>query len=122
MDFKHEIPEENRLETDISPSPGETSGLSLNDMDVISSIVLFGFGLFSLISGIYICFFAVSGTNIWYYSPGFFPLFIGVVLILLSTILFIKKTAAGGRLRRFSPFSGDALSRVKTLRLIVAVG
>ena len=58
--------------------------------DFLSSIILFVISLCVLVYGIYIAFFASTGTDVWYYSPGFFVMFIGTCLCVFSMILFVK--------------------------------
>ncbi len=99
----------------------EMSGQPAFGAELISALVLLVFGLYVLLSGLYMCFFAVTGTDIWYYSPGFFPVFIGTVLILLSFLLFRKKTPPGGvKDVDFHIFKN--MRSVQFIRLITAIG
>lgn len=95
---------------------------SLLKADLVSSIVIFGFGLFVLFSGIYIAFFTTNGTKIWYYSPGMFPIVVGGVLIVLSIIMFFKKVHEGAR---FTGFSSGMIKQLansrKVIRLLLAI-
>ena len=72
--------------------------LLLQKKDLVASVIVFAFGLYSFLSGLQMCFFAVTGTKVWYYSPGFLPAFIGLVLMILATIMFCKKYANGVRI------------------------
>ena len=72
--------------------------LSLQQKDLIAGVVLFVFGLYSFLSGIHMCFVAVTGTKVWYYSPGFLPAFIGLVIMLLTGILVYKNFISGARI------------------------
>ena len=90
---------------------------------VTLDIAIFCFGLFVFISGIYMCFFALTGTDVWFYSPGFFPCFIGVMLMLSSLFMAIKNLRAGARLGK------DAVAAVKAgadprraVRLLTSIG
>ena len=88
--------------------------------DLISSIVIFLFGVFIVVSGVYMCFFASTGTKVWYYSPGFFPLFMGVVLVFLAVVLFIKKCRLGARFQRMNK-SQTGINR-SAIRLVLSIG
>lgn len=92
------------------------------DADLLSSLVLFCFACFVFISGLYMCFSAQTGTEVWYYSPGFFPLFIGAVLLILAILFFRKKYIAGGRLKHFTGIIRNSINTNKTLRLCLAIG
>ena len=91
------------------------------DYDILSSLVLLVFGIFVLANGIYISFFTNNGAKTWYYSPGFFPMFLGVILILLAFLLFVTKYTAGGRLRFVNIQFDISRNHVKLLRLCLAV-
>lgn len=110
---------ENKQQNRESQTNGASEGTQTG-AELISSLLLFCFGLFVLLSGLYMCFFAVTGTKVWYYSPGFFPAFVGCVLMLLSIVLLIKKLPAGGfHMVNFRIF--DTVDKVKFIRLIVSV-
>ena len=95
---------------------------NLLQADLISSIIIFCFGLFVLITGVYIAFFAVSGTDVWYYSPGMFPMVVGFALIVLSVILFRKKRSEGARFVALSFSSIKTMIRSKkNIRLLLAI-
>lgn len=102
MNENNEHAEENSILPDteaadtITEADGDAlSAAQLAGIDLISSIAIFCFGLYVFASGIYMCFFAVTGAQAWYYAPGVFPCFIGTVLMLVSVLLFLKKRRAG---------------------------
>ncbi len=70
-----------------------SSNNKLRKADIITSIVIFLFGLYVFCSGIYMLFYAVTGTKIWYYSPGIYPVILGIILMMLSVMLFLKNIA-----------------------------
>ena len=90
--------------------------------DLISSIVVFGFGLFVFFTGFYIAFYAVNGTKVWYYSPGMFPMVVGFALVVFSIIMFVKKKREGASFTDFSFASiVQAVRTRKALRLALAI-
>ncbi len=102
---------------------GGNAGTRLENIDLIGGIAFFCFGLFVFLSGIHMCFFALTGTKVWYYSPGVFPCFIGVVLMLVSLILVLRKLRAGARLGKRAFASDDPpAARRYALRLLLAMG
>ena len=66
----------------------------VNNLDLIAAIVIAAIGLYSSVSGI-LMMFDITGAEKWYYSPGFFPLFLGVILIILGIVLFVSKSKNG---------------------------
>lgn len=70
-----------------------SSNNKLRKADIITSIVIFLFGLYVFCSEIYMLFYAVTGTKIWYYSPGIYPVILGIILMMLSVMLFLKNIA-----------------------------
>lgn len=112
-------------ETEAADKSGEAAerGRAADRIDLISSIVLFCFGVFVFISGVYMSFVAVSSAEVWYYAPGMFPMFIGGVLCLLSIGLFIKKRKAGASFSRDEVRQAAGYFKSKAfLRLVAAVG
>ena len=92
-------------------------------LDILSSVVLFLFGIYVFCSGLYMCFFATTGTKVWYYSPGFFPAFIGVVIMLLSSILYRKKyTTEINTLQNLMKVLRHAVQPSKSGKLALSVG
>ena len=68
------------------------------------------------------CFFTASGAKVWYYSPGFFPLFIGAVLMFTSLLMGILKLRAGARLGKDAFRAEDADGgKKRRLRLLLAI-
>lgn len=91
-------------------------------LDVISSIAVFCFGVFVFVCGLYMCFSAVTGAKVWYYSPGFFPCFIGAVLMIASIIMFLKKWREGGSFKNSAESSCDeAKKSLATPKLFLAI-
>lgn len=64
--------------------------------NLIASIVITIIGLFALISGV-IMTLEKTGADRWFYSPGFFPIFVGFVLFILGSIMFINEYKNGAR-------------------------
>ena len=113
-----EVDEQNRIMQSMAELESKPK---LATLDLIVSVVVFLFGMFVFISGIYMCFFAVTGTDVWYYSPGLFPCFIGTILMLTSIVLFSKKNRNGARITKELFHISDEKS-LEALRLILAVG
>lgn len=98
--------------------------VSMEKKDLISSVVVFLFGLFVLISGIDIS--ATSqalADSAWYGTPGMFPIFIGAALMIFSAIMFGSLIKAGVRIDK------DAVDKAKVyfksqkfIKLLVAIG
>lgn len=63
---------------------------NLRKADLLTSIVLFFLGLFITLAGLQMPMKDSYGgvQNVWYISPALFPLFIGIMLMLLSVVLF----------------------------------
>jgi hypothetical protein len=102
---------------------GGTAEARLANMDLAGGVAVFCFGLFVFLSGVHMCFFAVTGAKVWYYSPGFFPCFIGAVLMLASLILVLGKRRAGARLGKGAFTSADPpAARRGAWRLLLSVG
>lgn len=59
-------------------------------LDFISGIILLIFGIYVLITGIFIAKKSTIGDIVWYGSPGIFPIFIGVIIVILAIILAIE--------------------------------
>lgn len=114
---KQKTPYEENVESE--SIPGSTR---LASLDLVSGIAVFCFGLFVFLSGIHMCFFAVTGTKVWYYSPGFFPCFVGLILMLTALVMSVKKLRIGGRLSKTAFSAGEKQGRQETLRLVLAIG
>ncbi len=76
----------------------EAGRLKLLNADVLSALILFLLSLYVMAEGLRMILLEDTGTDVWYYSPGIYPLFVGSVLLVLSGLLFIKKKKAGGKL------------------------
>ena len=98
------------------------SAAQLAKLDLISSIAIFCFGLFVFASGVYMCFFTVTGAKAWYYSPGFFPCFVGAILMLASLVMFVKKLRSGASFRKAGAEDEAADEKKRaTYRLLLAI-
>lgn len=114
-----QLPDSNLSE---SPSKQTTSDFDMDKADLLSSIFICALGLFILITGIHISFFTNNGTDVWYYSPGLFPVFIGTVLVLLSIIMFVSKYKHGARICIVGMKSMlKAINSKASLRLFVSI-
>lgn len=67
--------------------------------DLVSSIVIFGIGVFSMIHGGLMPVAQLTGSpDLWYVAPGIFPVLTGAVLALLAVVLFVRAVRNGGLL------------------------
>jgi hypothetical protein len=97
----------------------------LREADVVSSLMLIALGAAVIIGA---CRMPMSGTYggmpiIWYTSPGFFPLALGVLLVLSALAVFVRgcKDGAHRRLRqRIGPML-VALPRSRAARRILTI-
>ena len=94
----------------------------LAGLDLAGSIAVFCFGGFVFFSGLHMCFFAATGTKVWYYSPGFFPCFVGAVLMLTSLLLTVQMLRRGARPGNIFRGAASAALRQERFRLLLAVG
>jgi hypothetical protein len=96
----------------------------LANADVLSSVILFALAVYTVISGLRMILFEETGTKVWYYSPGLYPVFVGSVLGILSVMMFIKKYRAGGRINIKRVLGGKFRISFKSpvIRLCIAIG
>ncbi len=83
--------------------------VELRKKDFITSLILIGFGIFMIIYTLtYIPMKDSWGgvMNVWYVSPGLFPVCIGALLILMGTILCQRAIRDGGAERFFKDLFG----------------
>ena len=110
-------------------NPENGSNNTLRKADIISSIVIFIFGLYVLAHGIYMSFYAVTGTKVWYYSPGMYPIVLGSALMVLSVLLFLKNYAFSRHSddnsmngpESFEGFWGGVHRSTAVLRLLISI-
>ena len=88
--------------------------------DFVTSIILIAFGIFLV--GYSIIAIPMKDSyggvmNVWYVSPGLFPLFIGIFIILMGVVLLNRAIKDGGARKFLQDFSKGKGSSGKTLRL-----
>ena len=88
--------------------------------DFVTSIILIAFGVFLVVYSIIVIPMKDSYggvMNVWYVSPGLFPLFIGIFTILMGVVLLNRAIKDGGARKFLQDFSKEKGSSGKTLRL-----
>lgn len=69
--------------------------------DLIASVVIFILGLFVFINALKMPITSITGSaDKWYIAPGIFPIFIGITIMILSTILFFSSKKDAGRFKK----------------------
>jgi hypothetical protein len=94
----------------------------LRKKDFVTSIILLGFSLWLILYTLLAIPMKDSWggvMNVWYVSPGLFPLFVGLLLILMALVLGVNAVREGGAGKFLADLSrrGKALSE-KNLRLL----
>jgi cell division protein FtsW (lipid II flippase) len=119
--------ETDNLNSTVPPVENQLSSLqkdknNLPIIDLICSILILAIGLYVAGSGLYIALFEANGTDVWYYSPGMFPIMIGACLMIFALLLFFKKRKEGARLKNIHFENLRALLKEKTTyRLLLAI-
>lgn len=92
--------------------------------DLVSSVVIFGIGVFSMVNGGLMPVAQLTGSpDLWYVAPGVFPILTGAVLALLATILFVRAMLNGGLLRREDMQAiGRYFATKEFMKLAAAIG
>lgn len=98
--------------------------ISMDLKDMISSVFIMLFGLYVLISGIYMSVVSQKMSDTaWYGTPGVLPIIIGTVLLTLSTIMFVSSYRKGERINIALYHSAVAYLKSNSfLRLVIVVG
>lgn len=96
------------IETNLSSEQSQHK-INLSKADVGSSIIIFVISVLAIIGGTQMPVTMTGSKNLWYTAPGSFPIFVGVILAILSLLLFIRSV------RKCGAFGKSDLSRIKNV-------